>query len=119
MERVFKNIHSYHQRRAIAFVSYGSPSSHIDITGTPIVVDPVARVSLRLIAHNDNLPAVGLLFSRAEFDELVLKQYPLYQLDSSFLDMVFKISEGHVGAMDSILSIILGSDVCTFLLMRS
>jgi energy-coupling factor transporter ATP-binding protein EcfA2 len=118
---LFKGIHDYPDRRAIAFASYGSPSSFIDIEGTPIFVAPTARVSLLPTAHNDNLPAAGLLFTRAEFDELVSKQYPYseYHFHPSFLDMVFGITEGHVGAMYSFLHIILGSDVCTFSLTRS
>jgi hypothetical protein len=118
---LFKGIHAYRDRRAIAFASYGSPASLIDIEGTPIVVAPAARVSLLPTTHQDNLPAAGLLFTRAEFDALVSKQYsyPQYHFHPSFLDMVFEITEGHVGAMYSFLQIILGSDVCTFLLMRS
>ena len=118
---LFKGIHDYPDRRAIVFASYGSPSSVIDIEGTPILVSPTVRVSLLPTAHGDNLPAVGLLFTRAEFDELVSKQYPSseYHFHPSFLDTVFGITEGHVGAMYSFLTIIVGSDVCTFLLTRS
>jgi len=108
---LFKGIHDYPDRRAIAFASYGSPSSLIDIQGTPIFIAPAARVSLLPTAHEDNLPAAGLLFTLAEFDELVSKQYPdsEHHFHSSFLDMVFEITEGHVGAMYSFLNIIFGS----------
>ena len=117
----FKGIHDYPDRRAIAFASYGSPSSFIDIEGTSILVLPTARISLLPTTHGDHLPAAGLLFTRAEFDELVSKQYPdsEYHLHSSFLRMVLNITKGHVGAMYSFLNIILGSDVFTFLLTRS
>jgi len=110
---LFKGIQDYPDRRAIAFASYGSPSSSIVIEGTPIFIAPATRVSLLPTAHEDNLPAAGLLFTLAEFDELVSKQYPdrEYHFDRFFLDMVFEITEGHVGAIHSFLSIILGSNV--------
>ena len=118
---LFKCIHAYRERRAIVFVRYGSPSSFIDIEGIPFSVAPRARVSLLPTVHEDNLPSAGLLFTCAEFDGLVLQQYPCseYPFHSSFLDEVFAITEGRVGAICSFLSIILGSDVCTFFLTRS
>jgi hypothetical protein len=114
---LFKCMHDYPDRRVIAFAIYGSPSSLIDIQGTSIFISSMARVSLLPTAHEDNLPAAGLLFTPAEFDELVSKQYPdsEYHFHPSFLDMVFEITEGHVGAMYSFLHSILGSDVMYFL----
>ena len=119
--KLFKGIHDYPDHRAIAFASYGSPSLFIDIEGTSILVPPTARISLLPTTHGDHLPAAGLLFTRAEFNELVSRQYPYseYYFHPSFLDTVFGITEGHVGAMYSFLNIILGSDVFTFLLVRS
>ena len=114
---LFKCIHDYPERRAIAFTSYGSPSSIVKMQGISIFVASRARVSLLPTADEDNLPAAGLLFSHAEFDELVSKHYPdsEYCFHPSFLDMVFEITEGHVGAMFCFLNIILGSDVMYFL----
>ena len=66
---LFKGIHDYPDRRAIAFASYGSPSSFIDIQGTRFFVASRARVSLLPTADGD--PAAGLFFTPAEFDELV------------------------------------------------
>ena len=116
----FKGIHDYRKRRAIAFASYGSPLLK-DIEGTPFPVPPGARVSLVPTISGDNLPAAGLLFTRAEFNELVFRQYPSSEFlsDSSFLDKVFEITDGHVGAMYSFLNTILGSRVCTFFFTRS
>ncbi|EDR00458.1 uncharacterized protein LACBIDRAFT_334116 [Laccaria bicolor S238N-H82] len=109
---LFKGIHDYPDHRAIAFMSYGSPASFIDIQGTRFYIASTARVSLLPTAHEDNLPAVGLLFTPVEFDELVSKNYPDsdYHFHPSFLNMVFEITEGHVGAMYSFLNIILGSN---------
>ena len=102
---LFKPIYGYRKRRAIAFASYGCPSLFIHIKGLPILVLPVARVGLLPIAHKDNLPAAGLLFTCAEFNELVLMRYlnSEYLFHSSFLDMIFKITEGHVGAIHAFL----------------
>jgi len=114
---LFQCIHDYPDRRAIAFASYGSSSSLIDIQGIPIFIPSAARVSLLPTAHEDNLPAAGLLFTPAEFNELVSKQYPdpEHHFDRFFLDMVFAITQGHVGAVYSFLNIILGSNVMYFL----
>ena len=119
--KLFKGIHDYPDRRAIAFASYGSPSSFINIEGTSILVLPTARISLLPTTHGDHLPAAGLLFTRAEFDKLVSRQYPYSEcyFHPSFLNTVFGITEGHMGAMYSFLNIVLGSDVFTFLLTRS
>jgi hypothetical protein len=68
----FKSIHSYNCR-AIAFASYGSASSRFTIAGTPIVIEDAQRVTLRAIQHKDDLPPVGLFFTRMEFDDLVSK----------------------------------------------
>jgi hypothetical protein len=115
---LFKCMRQYRDRRVIAFASYGSPSSIITIEGTPIFVADEARITLLPINHGDNLPAVGLFFTRTEFDELVSTQYssPEYHFHLSFLDAVFDITEGHAGAICDVLKIILGYDVCAFVL---
>jgi hypothetical protein len=113
---LFKNIHEHRDRRAIAFASYGSPISSMVIQGTPIVIAPAARVSLYPTNHEDDLPPAGLLYTLAEFNELVSKHYPdsEYHFDRPFLDMVFQITRGHAGAIYSFLKIIGGSDVMYF-----
>ena len=115
---LFKSIRQYRDRRAIVFASYGSPSSIINIGGTLIFVADEARVTLLPIDNGDNLPAVGLFFTRTEFDELVSTQYssPEYHFHPSFLNAVFGITEGHAGAICDVLEIILGYDVCAFVL---
>jgi hypothetical protein len=107
----FKCMHDYPNRRAIAFVSFGSASSIILIKGTPIFIADEARITMLPTAHDD-LPPVGLFFNQAEFDELV-KQYPSpeYHFDPSFLQTVFRITRGHVGAMRDVINIVLGYDV--------
>ena len=113
----FKSISSFPERRAIAFTTYGSPYSQITIAGTPIVIADAQRVSLRPIQCNDETASVGLLFTRTEFDDLVTKQYPRNRLDSSFLDNVFDITGGHVGAFLDFIKIIVNHNVTAFALI--
>ena len=70
----FKCMRDYPDRRAIAFVSFGSASSITFIQGNPIFIADEARVTMLSITHDD-LPPVGPFFDQAELDELV-QQYP-------------------------------------------
>lgn len=112
----FKSMTSFPKRRAIAFTSYGSPYSHITIAGTLIFIADAQRVSLRPIQCDDDTASVGLLFTRTEFSDLVTKQYPRNRFDSSFLDNVFDITGGHVGAFLDFIKIIVDHKVSTFAL---
>ena len=116
----FKCMHDYDNRRAITFASYGNASSIFSIDDTPFFSADEARVSLLPISHEDNLPAAGLFFTRAEFDELVSTHYPTteYLFHPSFLDKVFGITEGHVGAMRDFMNIVLSDDVCTLVVFK-
>jgi hypothetical protein len=121
----FKNIESYDDLFAIAFASYGSPTSSLSspnssprIQFIPFSVSDTQRVTLRPIDHGDGLDPVGLLFSRMEFDELVSKQFssPEHYFHSSFLDEVFNLSGGHVGAIHDFVRIIMAHDVRFFMM---
>ena len=70
-------------------------------------------VTLHPIDHRDSLPAVGLFFSREEFDDLIFRQYPIleYHFHSSFLDSVFHLMAGHVGAVLAFVMVIVSNDV--------
>jgi hypothetical protein len=109
----FKSIHLYSNCRAIAFTSYGSPTTPIMIQGAPIIISDERRVTLRAIQHEDGLPSAGLFFSRVEFDNLVSTMYPSpkYSFDNSFFDELFDITDGHVGAITEIIRIILAHEV--------
>jgi len=74
------------------------------------------RVTLRAVEHKDNLPPVGLFFTRMEFDDLVSKLYPSteYRFDASFFNALFDLTEGHVGAIHGFMTIILGHEVGSF-----
>ena len=110
---LFKCINNYPQFRVILFSRYGSPTTRYDIVqGTPIIIPDQQRVSLRHIEHGDNLPAVGLFFTRTEFDKLVSTLYtPESSFDPSFLNTLFDITSGHVGAIIDFMRIVLADDV--------
>jgi hypothetical protein len=74
------------------------------------------RVTVHPIEHNNDIPAVGLLFTRTKFDDLVSKQYPPseYCFHPSFFDAVFDLTKGHVGAILHFIEIILAHDIGTF-----
>jgi len=115
-----KPIDTHDRRRAIVFASYGSPTSHVIITGTPIFIEEAQRVTLRPIQHGGNSTPVGLFFTRPEFDDLVTTLYPSpqHRLDSSFLNAVFELTQGHVGAFFDFIKIIVNHEVSTFVLIR-
>ncbi len=114
----FKNLSIYNNQFAIAFASYGSPTSHLTIRGTPIYVNDSQRVTLRPIDSGDGFDAVGLLFPRMEFDDLVSKRFSSseYFFDKSFFDGVFLLTGGHVGAIYDFVVIIAADDVRFFMM---
>ena len=114
----FKSMTRFKQRRAIAFASYGSPSSHVTIAGTPIFIEDAQRVTLRPIQHDDDIAPVGLFFTRTEFDDVIRNEYRMNRLDSSFLNNVFDLTGGHVGAFLDLIKIIVNHNVSTFALIR-
>lgn len=94
-------------RWAIAFASYGSASSRFKIQGSPIWLNDLQRVTLRAIDHDDGLPAVGLLFSQEEMDDLVSVLYQSCRyFDPSFFVSVFHVSAGHIGAICDFLKVV-------------
>lgn len=114
----FKSMHLFALCRAIIFCSYGSPSLHIDVGETPGMLTPIVvmdaqRVTLRHIDHEDYLPPVGLLLTQSEFTDLVKVHYssPEYCFDSSFFDSVFRITNGHVGAIYDFIRIVTADGV--------
>ena len=129
----FKNIRIYNGALAIAFASYGSPTFSVNlgygsldstssrgITSTPVLLGKEQRVTLRQIKHRDDLDPVGLLFSRMEFDDLVSKQYssPEHHFHPSFLDAVFDLTGGHVGAIYDFMRIVATDDVRFFIMSQ-
>jgi hypothetical protein len=108
----FKSIHAYDDRRAITFASYGSPCSRITMLGTSIELVDSQRVTLRPIDHEDGLQPAGLLFSRIELDDLISRLCSGHHyFHQSFLDAIFDLTGGHVGAIYDLVKTITGDDV--------
>jgi hypothetical protein len=78
----FKYLVNYDDRFAIAFAIYGPESSRF-----------IIHYAL-LTMHGDGLGAVGLAFTRMEFDDLVCKRFPpsQYYFHPSFFDEVFGLT---------------------------
>jgi hypothetical protein len=70
------------------------------------------------IQYNHGIASVGLFFMRTEFDNLVAKLYPRNCLDSSFLNNIFDLTGGHVGALCDFIKIIVTHNVSTFALIQ-
>jgi hypothetical protein len=116
----FKSMSDYPERRAIAFTSYGSPTTRSGLPSTPVEFNDTQRVTLRAVDHNDGIQPVGLLFSRPEFDDLVSRFYPRpeFLFDDTFFQNVFAMTDGHVGAIRSFVDIVLAHEVGLFYIAR-
>ena len=115
----FKNIRGFPNVFAIAFARYGSPTQ-LGMPSTPFSVCDSQRVSLRPVDHNDGLGAVGLFFSRMEFDDLVRKRFSPssdYYFHSSFFDGVFELTGGHPGAIHDFVEIIIATHKVRFFMV--
>ena len=112
----FKNIADYSNLFAIIFASYGSPTSRLGLPSTPFVVRDSQRVTLRPVNHTDGLDAVGLLFSRMEFNDFVRERFASSYFHPSFFDAVFKLTGGHAGAIYDFVEIVIGHDVRFFMM---
>ena len=97
----------------ITLASYGSAGHNIYDPMTPFHISPQQNIGLVAADHGDQI-AVGLLLTKAEFDEVVPKLFQNHQFDVSFLDSVFDITGGHVGACEDFLRV-----VCAHAVSRS
>jgi hypothetical protein len=104
-----KGYASFDNYRVILFCSYGSagmqPLNYR--VGTPMHLNPEARVSL--VPNSEvngylGFEAIGLLFSRTEFDEVVKREHE-QALDHDLQDQIFWWTGGHAGAVAALLHI--------------
>ena len=120
-EYFFKSIHLYSNRRAIVFTRYGTPRSWVHAPGVNIKWAELQKVTLHSDDHHidrdhidrDHILPVGLFLPRKEFNGLISRQYPNpeYHFHLSFLDSVFDLTEGHVGAVLAFMMVITMHDV--------
>jgi len=96
----FRMLRDYNNLQAIAFASYGNPSSRIIIGETPIYLTGRQSVTLTAIPHSDGLPPVGLPLSEEEMAEFTSVLYPQPEnyFDPSFFEVLFALTGGRVGA---------------------
>ncbi|KAG6813152.1 hypothetical protein H0H92_013558 [Tricholoma furcatifolium] len=101
---------NYRHCRAILFASYGSPTTRIKIerSPTPIAIPVEQKVGLRAAKHQDGLAPAGLLFTRAEYDELISATYRSdCMFDDTFFENLYIATNGHIGAILDFVRIIL------------
>lgn len=103
-----KNIDFQHRDRVILFASYGSAIGSVsqEVEGTPMIIPNPQRIHLRRVNHGDGIAPVGLFLTKEEFDDIVKRGYSTHQFGRDFLDFIFNITAGHVGAIKDMLRIV-------------
>ena len=96
--------------RMITFASYGRAGRNINDPLTPHHISARQNISFNALDHGDQI-AVGLLLTKVEFDDKVVKVFNGHYSDVPFLDSVFNITRGHVGACEDFLRIICTHEV--------
>ena len=105
-----KDINPETSSRVITLASYGSAGQNIYDPITPFHISPRQNIGLIPVDRGDQI-AVGLLLTKTEFDEVVPILFKKHQFDVSFLDSVFDITRGHVGACEDFLRVVLSHPV--------
>lgn len=91
------------------FCSYGSPASGPDMTYfTPETICNNQRISLTPQNQRDS-PPIGLYYSKDEFNDVVSRSLAYlytekFSFDGQALDYIFALSNGHPGAVGSLLN---------------
>ena len=111
----FKSIEMYSPKvYVIGFAAYGSIMTTFNLAdGTLMSIPPNQRIALQAVDHKDDFPAAGILFTKNEFDGYFRKMamnQELY-LDASFLDHLFEITGGHIGAIKDVITQVEVTDV--------
>jgi hypothetical protein len=101
--------------RVVAFASHGSCGYTGADNVTPMWIGKEQRVSLARLDCGDGI-LVGLLFTREEFNELVQLRFRGRRFSDTFLDCVYDMTNGHVGACEDLMNMIVAHEVKTFFL---
>ena len=105
----FKNP-DFEKMRVVAFASHGSSGHTGPNNLSPIWIASEQRVGLaRLDCGDGNL--VGLLFTRDELDALVKLRFHDKGFSDSFIDAVFDMTNGHVGACEDLMRTVVAHEV--------
>ena len=110
----FKRHRDFHKYRILLFCSYGSAASQplCYNPGTPMFLDPAARVSLVCDDEpGDEFGKVELLLSPNEFDELIGRRRHEFTVADDLQTLIYSWTGGHAGAVADILTILF-REVC-------
>jgi hypothetical protein len=101
--------------RVVAFASHGSSGYTGADNATPMWIGMEQGVGLARLDCGDGI-IVGLLFTREEFNELVELRFRGRGFSDTFLDCVYDMTNGHVGACQDLMNMIVAHEVKTFIL---
>jgi len=96
--------------RVVAFASHGSSGYTGADNVTPMWIGMEQRVGLARVDCGDGI-LVGLLFTREEFNALVQLRFRDKGFSDSLLDCVFDMTNGHVGACESLMNMVVVHEV--------
>jgi hypothetical protein len=96
--------------RVVAFASHGSSGYTGADNATPMWIGMEQRVGLARVDCGDGI-LVGLLFTREEFNALVQLRFRDRRFSDSFLDCVFDMTNGHVGACEDLMRTVVAHEV--------
>lgn len=88
--------------RVVAFASHGSSGYTGADNLSPMWIGKEQHVGLARLDCGDGI-LVGLLFTREEFNALVRLKFHDNRFSDSFLDCVFDMTNGHVGACEELM----------------
>jgi hypothetical protein len=100
----------------ITFASYGS-SGGSDSLMTPHTPHQAQVVGLHAIDQGDGI-TVGLLLAQEEFHDFVKKRFGQNSFSPEFLESIYELTTGHVGACKDALEVIQAHDVTLLILTR-
>ncbi len=96
--------------RVVAFASHGSSGYTGPDNVTPMFIDLKQRVGLARLDCGDGI-VVGLLFTRDELHTLVQLRFRDKGFSDSFIDCIFDMTNGHVGACQDLLDKVIAHEV--------
>ena len=102
---------AYYKFQLCLFCSYGSPAAGPDKTFfTPVKLSNRQRISLTPQSQQ-NSPPIGLFYDKEEFEDVVLRMLTFqyeerFNFDEGALEYIFALSNGHPGAVTSIVDVL-------------
>jgi len=96
--------------RVVAFASHGSSGYTGPDNVMPMWIRMEQRVGLARLDCGDGI-VVGLLFTRDELNAFVQLKYRDNGFSDSFIDCIFDMTNGHVGACESLIDKVIAHEV--------